>query len=84
MPSETFYHQFEQGLLDDSEDYILWSGLYEMLQDNQQQLYDNAPHHQKVTTFPHHKHVGDSICDSIEPSLADVLLEIADYQYSDK
>lgn len=38
MPSDVFYGQFEQGEVDDSEDYMLWSGLYEMLRDNQQQL----------------------------------------------
>ncbi len=34
MNSETFYQQFEQGMMGDSEDYLLWSGLYEMLQKN--------------------------------------------------
>jgi len=42
--------------------------------------YDNAPHHRQVATFPHHKHDGEIIRDSHEPSLADVLLEIAGYQ----
>ncbi|MDQ5769062.1 toxin-antitoxin system TumE family protein [Thiothrix subterranea] len=42
--------------------------------------YDNAPHHQQVATFSHHKHDGEIIRDSHEPSLADVLLEIAGYQ----
>lgn len=40
MPSDIFYHQFEQGLIDDHEDFMLWSGLYEMLQDNQQRLQE--------------------------------------------
>lgn len=40
MPSEFFYHQFEQGLMDDQEDFMLWSGLYEMLRDNQQRLQE--------------------------------------------
>ncbi|UOG91393.1 MAG: DUF6516 family protein [Candidatus Thiothrix sulfatifontis] len=44
--------------------------------------YDNAPHHRHVVTFPHHKHDGDVIRDSLELSLADVLLEIAEYQRS--
>jgi hypothetical protein len=38
MPSDVFYGQFEQGGMDDREDYMLWSGLYEMWQDNQQRL----------------------------------------------
>lgn len=40
MPSDAFYMQFEQGLTDDREDYMLWSGLYEMLRSNQQQLQE--------------------------------------------
>ncbi len=40
MPSEVFYSQFEQGVADDREDYMLWSGLYEMLRDNQQRLQE--------------------------------------------
>jgi len=35
-----FYQQFEDGQTDDSEDSILWAGLYEMLQDNELQLQD--------------------------------------------
>lgn len=33
-----------------------------------------------IGAFPHHQHDGEMILDSIEPSLADVLLEIAEYQ----
>ncbi|MBD3308203.1 hypothetical protein GF339_17285 [candidate division KSB3 bacterium] len=44
--------------------------------------YDNAPHHQQLKTFPHHKHLpypyGEQ--ESEEPSLEDVLLEIAQYE----
>jgi hypothetical protein len=39
--------------------------------------YDNAPHHRDVPTFPHHKHTGSSVQQSTEPTLHDVLLEIA-------
>lgn len=39
--------------------------------------YDNAPHHSGLTTFPHHKHLGPDISESAEPTLFDVLLEIA-------
>jgi hypothetical protein len=40
--------------------------------------YDNAPHHPKIKTHPHHKHIGpgDKISPSGEPSLAQVLEEI--------
>ena len=37
MTSETFYQQFIQGILDDREDFIIWSGLYELLLDNKNQ-----------------------------------------------
>jgi hypothetical protein len=40
--------------------------------------YDNAPHHSRIASYPHHKHVGDEVHESDEPSLADVLLEIAE------
>ncbi len=41
--------------------------------------YDNAPHHPDVVTFPHHKHIGpqDRLAPSDQPSLAQVLTEIA-------
>lgn len=45
--------------------------------------YDNAPHHRYISTFPHHKHLGeesDLIIESIEPALYDILLEIAQYE----
>lgn len=35
-----FYRRFEDGETDDSEDAILWAGLYEMLRDNERQLQD--------------------------------------------
>ena len=38
MSSEKFYEQFSQGTLDDEADFIIWSGLIEMFQDNQSQL----------------------------------------------
>jgi hypothetical protein len=39
--------------------------------------YDNAPHHREVGTFPHHKHEQDQVSASQEPTLFDVLFEIA-------
>ncbi|MCQ3937101.1 MAG: hypothetical protein DPW18_08655 [Chloroflexi bacterium] len=38
MTSAGFYKQFTQGKLDDREDYILWAGLYELLDKNEKQL----------------------------------------------
>ncbi len=39
--------------------------------------YDNAPHHQEITSFPHHKHTSDKVIQSTMPSLKDVLNEIS-------
>lgn len=41
--------------------------------------YDNAPHHPGLENFPHHKHVGSKRFSSIEPSLSQVLDEIAEH-----
>jgi len=38
--------------------------------------YDNAPHHPEISTFPHHKHVGEHIEPSEAPDLSFVLREI--------
>jgi len=38
--------------------------------------YDNAPHHQEVKTFPHHKHIGKEVLVSSNPGLAQVIEEI--------
>jgi len=38
--------------------------------------YDNTPHHPKLSSFPHHKHIGTEVIESSEPTLGDVLHEI--------
>lgn len=38
--------------------------------------YDNAPHHQDMSTFPHHKHINSEIIESNEPDIIQVLAEI--------
>jgi hypothetical protein len=55
---------------------------YHYMNDEQVMIfrYDNAPHHSNVSTFPHHKHDGENIRESAEPSLDQVLLEISRYQ----
>ena len=37
MTTEAFYQQFSQGFLDDREDFIIWSGIYELLLENKNQ-----------------------------------------------
>jgi len=41
--------------------------------------YDNAPHHPGLANFPHHKHVGRQRLSAMEPSLSQVLDEVAGY-----
>ncbi len=38
--------------------------------------YDNAPHHKKIDTFPHHKHLPNKIVSANEPDLLQILSEI--------
>ena len=45
-------------------------------QDEKNQLrirWDNAPHHEHISTHPHHKHVGDDLRPSKEITLEEVL-----------
>ena len=39
--------------------------------------YDSAPHHPDLPTFPHHKHVGNERLPAAEPTLSQVLKEVA-------
>ncbi len=41
--------------------------------------YDNAYHHRELRTFPHHKHIGDSVQKSHEPELYEILIEIQSF-----
>jgi len=36
--TEDFYRGFERGEADDTEDFIIWSGLHEMLRENERRL----------------------------------------------
>jgi hypothetical protein len=38
MPSDSFYEKFLQGDLNDDEDFMIWSGLYELLIENKNKL----------------------------------------------
>ena len=37
---------------------------------------DNAPHYRHLSTFPHHKHVGEGVEDSEEMDVSKVLIEL--------
>ena len=45
-------------------------------QNNMVFRYDNAPHHNDVKSFPHHKHLPTETVESEEPDFLDILLEI--------
>jgi hypothetical protein len=57
---------------------------YHYMDENQVMIfrYDNAPHHQEISTFPHHKHEVNEIKESREINLDEVLLEIAKKQHN--
>jgi len=38
MTSDIFYKKFEQGKLEDTKDFILWSGIYELLLESRNKL----------------------------------------------
>jgi hypothetical protein len=38
--------------------------------------WDNAPHHRKIKTFPHHKHVKEEVLESEEVVLEEILGEV--------
>ena len=38
IPSKEFYEQFEAGKYGDEDDYMIWSGIYEMLLENKTEL----------------------------------------------
>ncbi len=38
--------------------------------------YDNAPHHIHLASYPHHKHIGNTIDESMEPDIFQVINEV--------
>ena len=44
--------------------------------------YDNAPHYPHLSTFPAHKHIGNTVVEAEPPDLNDVLTEIDAIIYS--
>lgn len=41
--------------------------------------YDDAPHHPKIKTFPHHKHVFDKVLECSHPDIETVIKEVNEY-----
>lgn len=44
--------------------------------------YDNVPHYPDIKTFPHHKHIGETVISSRPPDLSEVLREIDGIMYA--
>lgn len=40
MSTKAFYYRFKEGEAGDSEDFMIWAGLYEMLLENQKRLLE--------------------------------------------
>ena len=58
--------------------HIMHLGYRYHFQDNQNNLvfrYDNTPHFPKINSFPHHKHLKDTIVASEKPSILEVIEE---------
>jgi len=45
--------------------------------------YDNSPHHPHLSTFPAHKHIGNTVVEAEPPDLNEVLTEIDTIIYPD-
>jgi chromosome segregation and condensation protein ScpB len=40
LSTPDFYHRFSQGALEDSEDFMVWAGLCEMMRENERRLQE--------------------------------------------
>jgi len=65
---EIFEFYFSGNLLKYSYTYIK--------DDNSILRYDNAPHHKKLKSFPHHKHIKDKIKELEKPQLEEFLRDL--------
>lgn len=56
-------------------------------QNNKKELifrYDNAEHHPEISTYPHHKHLLDTVVSSKKPSFKETIDEILLFLYKSK
>jgi len=42
--------------------------------------YDDAPHHPKIKTYPHHKHVFDKVLECSHPDIETVISEAREHK----
>jgi hypothetical protein len=70
--------EFKEVILIRAERLIKLGYSYQYMQDDKTVFrYDNTAHHRRVESFPHHKHVGRKVVAALEPTLKQVLEEIA-------
>jgi hypothetical protein len=77
--------EFDEAILAHNDEIIKLRYAYHY-QDSDNRIifrYDNAPHHPYITTYPHHKHVGNSVEPADAPDLTRVLNEIEQLLYAD-
>ncbi len=77
LPDNSFLEISEALVVEEGE--ITWLSYRYHWQDPTGHLilrYDNAPHHQEIGTYPHHKHVAETVVTSQRPSVPDLLKEI--------
>ena len=68
---------FAREYLDENERY--YSFHWQDKDDNLLIRWDNARHHQYIETYPHHKHIAETVKESFEISLSDVLAYIEEH-----
>ena len=51
---------------------------YHFMDSSNQMIFrcDNAKHHKEIKTFPHHKHLNNTVLESNEPTIKSILSEI--------
>jgi len=68
---------FAREYLDENERY--YSFHWQDTEDKLIVRWDNARHHKHIRTYPHHKHIGETVTESFEISLHEVLAYIEEY-----
>ncbi|MEK6616539.1 MAG: DUF6516 family protein, partial [Bacteroidota bacterium] len=46
--------------------------------------WDNAPHFQKIKSFPHHIHIGNKVKESVHPSWDEIFLQVINHIEKEK
>ncbi len=68
MNSETFFHMYRSGQMEDSEEFIEWSNDY------QHYIHQKTDHFPDIKTYPH-----QDVLPTIKPLVTDVIRETVKY-----